>query len=91
VPPFALYVTYLATDDMPHFQTMIYNYVSRWRDIIPTIDGDDLRQRGLPPGPAYRRILTSLRSAWLDEKISNRNEEAALFEGLLAREKKGEL
>jgi len=91
VPPFALYVTYLATDDMPHFQTMIYNYVSRWRDIIPTIDGDDLRQRGLPPGPAYRRILTSLRSAWLDGKISNRNEEAALFEGLLAREKKGEL
>lgn len=58
-------------------------YLSRWRHIHPYTDGEALRRRGLPPGPAYRCILGRLRAAWLDGEVHTQEEEQQLLEKLL--------
>ena len=62
----------------------LIKYLQVWRHIHPTVNGFDLHKRGLPPGPAYKYILGSLKDAWLDGKITNIEEESKLFEHLLA-------
>jgi hypothetical protein len=54
-----------------------------WRQIFPKTDGHILQQLGIPPGPIYRQILQTLRSAWLDGTIGSPEEEESLLEELL--------
>jgi len=82
VSPLAIYATYLATD-AENLQTVLENYLTEWRHVSSSIDGHALQARGLPPGPMYRLILASLRDAWLDGKVSTKEEEAALLEELI--------
>lgn len=82
VPAIARYAVFLACEE-PEEREILLNYETRWRDIRPTIDGHDLRSMELPPGPAYREILQTLRAAWLDGKIASREEEANLLEDLI--------
>ena len=82
VPRLARYGLYLATSDI-HLRRILQLYVTRWRKVYPTIDGHSLRDRGLPPGPLYRRILDELRAAWLDGKVTNKEEEQAFLEALI--------
>jgi len=58
-----------------------------WRWVRPVTTGDDLRALGLPPGPAYGRILDRLRSAWLDEEIHSYAEEQRLLATLIEAER----
>jgi tRNA nucleotidyltransferase (CCA-adding enzyme) len=58
-------------------------YWKTWRHIQPKTNGNDLQSAGIPPGPAYRRILTALRNAWLDGKIKSTEEEKALLGRLI--------
>jgi tRNA nucleotidyltransferase (CCA-adding enzyme) len=60
-----------------------------WRWVRPVTTGDDLRALGLPPGPAYGRILDRLRCAWLDEEIHSYAEEQSLLATLIEAETKG--
>jgi tRNA nucleotidyltransferase (CCA-adding enzyme) len=85
VPALAIYAVYLASDQ-PDLCASLETYVLRWRHITPTINGTELRRRGLRPGPAYRVILEKLRHAWLDGEITSPEQEAALLEALLAAE-----
>jgi tRNA nucleotidyltransferase (CCA-adding enzyme) len=80
--PLALYGTYLVAPDEETARPL-YNFVTRWRDVKPVISGHALRERGLPPGPTYKRILGALRAAWLDGEVATGEEEAALLEKLL--------
>ncbi len=64
-------------------RNLIWIYVTRWAKITPTINGNDLQARGLPPGPVYRTILTALRNAWLDGEINTVEAECALLEKLI--------
>jgi poly(A) polymerase len=48
----------------------------------PLITGDDLKQLGLPPGPAYRKLLDAVRDAQLDNKITTRDEALELARNL---------
>jgi hypothetical protein len=41
----------------------------------------------LPPGPIYRRIIDALRRARLDGLVDTLDEERAMVEDLVAREK----
>ncbi|MCE5259345.1 MAG: CBS domain-containing protein [Chloroflexi bacterium] len=50
--------------------------------IEPSINGDFLRQLGLPPGPIYKEILGYLRDALLDGRIQNAEEQRLLVEQL---------
>jgi len=88
VHPLARYAVYLATSDN-RLRTVIETYITRWQKITSTTSGHDLRRRGLPPGPIYRRILDDLRNAWLDGKITTEAEEIALLEKLIAVEDLG--
>jgi tRNA nucleotidyltransferase (CCA-adding enzyme) len=73
---------YLETSDS-RLRKVIEAYTMRWQKISSTISGHDLRRRGLPPGPIYRRILDDLRNAWLDGIITTEEEELALLEKLI--------
>jgi tRNA nucleotidyltransferase (CCA-adding enzyme) len=82
VPPLALYAHFLVAKGK-RLRQNILNYMTKWRSIRPITTGHDLRERDIPPGPEYRRILDGLRAAWLDEKISSPEEEAELLNELL--------
>lgn len=54
-----------------------------WRPLQLHTSGDDLRARGLPPGPRYSELLARLRAAWLDGEVHNADEERALLDQIL--------
>ncbi len=78
----ALYTAYVATPDL-RTREILHTYVAYWQNQRPIITGDDLRARGIPPGPIYSRILTTLRNAWLDGEVSTAAQEAELLEKFL--------
>jgi tRNA nucleotidyltransferase/poly(A) polymerase len=49
----------------------------------PLITGDDLKQLGIRPGPAYREVLDAVRDAQLDEKIQTCGEAMKLAQSLV--------
>jgi tRNA nucleotidyltransferase (CCA-adding enzyme) len=64
-------------------RSLLHRYMTSWRSAAPTISGDDLRARGIPPGPVYRVILSRLRAAWIDGEVQNLEAEQRLLEQLL--------
>jgi poly(A) polymerase len=52
---------------------------------LPLITGDDLKQLGIPPGPAYRELLDTVRDAQLDGQIASREAAVALVENLKSK------
>jgi tRNA nucleotidyltransferase/poly(A) polymerase len=52
----------------------------------PLLTGDDLKQLGIPPGPAYRPILDTIRDAQLDRQIDTRHAALALAQRLRSAE-----
>ncbi|MEJ2706293.1 MAG: CBS domain-containing protein [Anaerolineales bacterium] len=82
LPPLSIYAVYQATSDI-RLRKLLQTYAFKWKKITPTIDGHDLRERGLPPGPIYRHVLGRLREAWLDGEITNQEEEQAFLQHLL--------
>ena len=82
LPPLSIFAVYQATSDA-HLRNLLQTYVTKWKEITPSIDGHDLRELGLPPGPVYRQILGRMREAWLDGEITNQEEEQAFLEQLL--------
>ena len=64
---------------------VLENYMATWRHIRQKTTGYDLIRRGLPPGPLYRNILSSLRKAWLDGELKNDEEEKIFLEELISK------
>jgi len=81
VAPLGLYAVFLCANEAG--QNRLQTYITEWKQVQANITGDDLRERGIPPGPEYRRILARLRAAWLDGEIASNLEEDALLEKLL--------
>lgn len=63
---------------------LLDRYQREWRLVQPGFDGNDLLRMGLPAGPDYARILQSLKHAWLDGLIRDRDDEKLLLEKLMA-------
>jgi tRNA nucleotidyltransferase (CCA-adding enzyme) len=84
-PEVSLYTTYLYTYDQ-NIRNIIITYIQKWKNVQPQTNGDDLRNAGLLPGPAYKNILTALRSAYLDGEITTKAEEKHLLTEILAQE-----
>ncbi|RLD06551.1 MAG: hypothetical protein DRI32_02400, partial [Chloroflexi bacterium] len=82
IPPLALYAASLCDID-DDLRENIQEYLAKWRNIHPTISGDDLQARGLRPSPRYKEILSQLRAAWIDGEVKNKEEELMLLEKLL--------
>jgi tRNA nucleotidyltransferase (CCA-adding enzyme) len=82
VSPLTLYA--LKIDRLPpNAELLLEQYIHRWRKIHPFTTGAHLRRMGLVPGPAYRKILARLRSAWLDGDISSAEAEQLLLSSLI--------
>lgn len=77
-PPFAIYAMYLRTEE-----PALARYLAQWRNTQAQTNGNDLRRLGVAPGPQYKKILWTLRSAWLDGSISSHEEEIALLNTFL--------
>jgi tRNA nucleotidyltransferase (CCA-adding enzyme) len=65
---------------------LVHKYLSAWRHVQPRTDGEALRRRGLPAGPAFARILGRLRSARIDGEVTSDEEEEKLLDAILAHE-----
>jgi tRNA nucleotidyltransferase (CCA-adding enzyme) len=78
LPSTSVYAVYLM-----RMEPALRDYLVIWRNIKPTINGNDLKQRGLQPGPRYTDILRRLRAAWLDGEVVTREEELKLLEELI--------
>jgi tRNA nucleotidyltransferase (CCA-adding enzyme) len=77
MPELSVYAVWLVTSE-PALQ----KYLAEWQDVKPFTTGDDLKARGLEPGPRFKEILTRLRSAWLDGEVKTEEEEKELLNNL---------
>lgn len=81
-PHLSIYALAITAEDEGVERTL-YRYLSEWQDVQPVTTGHQLRERKIPPGPQYRRILDALRAAWLDGKVKSEKQEARLLETLI--------
>lgn len=56
----------MAVDNRSEIRRTLSRYITTWRSMSPDVNGNDLRRLGLPPGPAYARVLRRLLQAKLD-------------------------
>lgn len=82
-PDIALQAAWLLAAENPQAQELIAAYASDWRQRVPSTSGNDLKARGMTPGPRYRRILDRLRFAWIDGDVRSVEEERQLLQKLL--------
>jgi hypothetical protein len=54
-------------------------------DPPPLINGDDLRDMGLLPGPRFKELLDTVRAAQLNETLRTREQAVELVRTLLSR------
>jgi tRNA nucleotidyltransferase (CCA-adding enzyme) len=78
LPPASVYGVYLITN-----QKELLAFLAAWRQVKPAATGDDLKARGLEPGPRYGEILRRLRAARLDGEVKSDMEEKSLLDKLL--------
>ncbi|MEK6752183.1 MAG: hypothetical protein AABZ00_07940 [Chloroflexota bacterium] len=74
LPPLSIYVVYLVSRE-----NALLDFLSIWRHVKPHTTGNDLKARGLEPGPRFGEILTQLRAAWLDGDVTNKQQEEDLL------------
>jgi tRNA nucleotidyltransferase (CCA-adding enzyme) len=58
-------------------------YLTKLRDAVTLLGGDDLRALGLEPGPLFRRIKEQLLRARLDGEVNSRDEEEVFVKSLV--------
>ena len=80
--PQAIRASIIASDS-PLVRQRFRLFLSKLRRLRPSLNGDDLRSLGLPPGPQMGQILKRLHAARLDGEVSTREEETALVQKLL--------
>lgn len=82
LPIYGVFALYCMSND-EIFKEKLDLYATRWRFMTPAIDGNTLRDRGIPPGPLYSQILTKVRNAWLDGEITSAADEEMMVERML--------
>jgi len=65
-------------------RSAIIRVVAELKHVRREITGDDLKARGLPPGPLYAAILNDVLMARMDGVVGNRDEELRFVDRLLA-------
>jgi len=62
----------------------LVRFLTRDRQVLTTVNGEDLKQFGLRPGPQFKRILNRLLTERIDGTIKTAVEERALARRLVA-------
>ncbi|MBV6400105.1 MAG: CCA-adding enzyme [Anaerolineales bacterium] len=78
LPSLSIFAVYLVSGE-----SALSDYLSKWQHVKPITTGDDLKARGLEPGPRFGEILRQLRAAWLDGEVKTAEEERQLLASLL--------
>ena len=78
----AIYSVYL-NEKKPKLKGVLSRYLSSWQHVESNITGKHLQEKGLAPGPRYAEILSELRNAWLDGKITTKTVEKEYLKELL--------
>jgi tRNA nucleotidyltransferase (CCA-adding enzyme) len=81
-PTLAVYAARITAED-ENLKQILDKYLRVWCKVKPHTTGDDLKQRGLVPGPKFKEILNRLRAARLDGEVSSESEETKLLEQLI--------
>jgi tRNA nucleotidyltransferase (CCA-adding enzyme) len=84
-PARVLAVAWVAADHK-RLRDQLLRYQTEWRLVETEITGAVLKSMGLRPGPLFGRLLSALRDARLDGRVSTQEEEEALLEKLLEEE-----
>lgn len=64
-------------------QQELMDFIAKWRHVKPVTTGDELKARGLEPGPRFGEILRRLRAAWLDGEVKTEKQEQTLLDKLV--------
>ena len=64
----------------------VEQYLREWREITPRLTGEDLKRKGIPPGPVYAKILEELKLARIDGLVKSKEEEEILAEKIWRNE-----
>ena len=80
--PQTITASWLASDS-PVARRHIQLFLNKLRYIKPAFTGDDLKRMGITPGPRIKEILNLLHDARLDGKVTSKQGEEELIEGLL--------
>jgi tRNA nucleotidyltransferase (CCA-adding enzyme) len=64
-------------------QKTISHYLTELRNIKPVLKGNDLSKMGIPPGPSYSKILTSLLEEKLRGHLKSREDEERFVKNAL--------
>jgi tRNA nucleotidyltransferase (CCA-adding enzyme) len=75
-------VTWVATGS-EGVRTHLSRYWQIYRHVKPALTGDDLKEMGFRPGPAFGQVLDALRAARLDGEVSSEVEERAIAREML--------
>ncbi|MBL8108375.1 MAG: hypothetical protein JNJ96_01830, partial [Anaerolineales bacterium] len=78
LPSLSIYAVYLVSKE-----NALSEYLSKWQHVKPLTTGDDLKARGLAPGPRFGEILRQLRAAWLDGEVGTEEGEKRLLASLV--------
>lgn len=71
-----------ARADSEQVKRLVSLYLTRLRGVKPLLDGNDLREMGLEPGPLFRRIKDRLLTARLNGEVNSREEEEAMVQNM---------
>lgn len=62
---------------------LLDTYQRKWRHVQPVLNGNDLRDMGLKPGPQFAHLLDALLAARLDGEVADEADERALLAQLV--------
>jgi tRNA nucleotidyltransferase (CCA-adding enzyme) len=80
--PAAVFVAWLASDEgLPKQRLRVFH--SELRPVAPLLDGNELKDMGLPPGPRYAEVLGALRDARLDGEVNTLEDEKRMAQRLV--------
>jgi tRNA nucleotidyltransferase (CCA-adding enzyme) len=83
--PIELILYMMAIIDHEGIKKMISHYVTDLREVTLSVGGKDLQAMGLPPSPAYGKILETVLEAKLNGKVRSREDEINLLRRHAAR------
>lgn len=82
IPEISLFVLYCSLEGT-NLKQQIQNYLNTWRSLEPFTTGEDLKNKGIPPGPRYASILKELKAGRLDGIYTTRSQELEYLNHLL--------
>ena len=74
----------MASTRLKRVKRAISNYVTNLRDVTIAVNGKDLMERGLKPGPVYREIMSAVMQARLNNRLETRSDELEFVDEYLA-------